>query len=108
MSDKVYYFKLLLKDNREVMLGLKNTIIFKRWMVCFKKAMQYVDNSVFSKPIPVSEQVVELLNDQNGQISFYKRKMQSKSMSPKKNVSIMNLKIQETHENVNNIGNRVS
>jgi len=63
MSDKVYYFKLLLKDNREVMLGLKNMIIFKRWMVCFKKAMQYVDNSVFSKPIPVSEQVVELLND---------------------------------------------
>lgn len=66
MSSKMEYFRIVLegsKDEKEIMLGVKNEKIYKKWLRSLDLAIKYNRYVIFIKPTPANEQVIELLDD---------------------------------------------
>ena len=65
MSSSIYYFNIALKDKekKEYLFGVKNQEIYDKWVKNFRKAVKYRENTLYTKPVPANEQLIELLND---------------------------------------------
>ena len=92
MSSSIYYFNIALKDKekKEYLFGVKNQNIYDKWVKNFRNAVKYRENTLYTKPVPPNEQLIQLLNDETNQITLHKRKIENHSIN-KKMVSILNL-----------------
>ena len=95
MSDKMSYFTIEAKGKEKaLLLAVKHEPLCKRWIKTIRNAKLYLEFAVFNKPVPASEQVVEIFNDETGHTTLYKRKAATNSTldTPKRSSSIMDLK----------------
>jgi hypothetical protein len=58
-----------------------------KWLNSFRAAIKYRENSAFMRPVPPSEQLIQLLDDSANQTSVHKRRVDP----PKKTMSILNM-----------------
>lgn len=74
------------------MIALKHEKTFNRWFNNLSQAIHNSEHSTLLKPVPVSEQVVELINDETNSISFHRRKAKENNKQPM-NDSIFKLSV---------------
>lgn len=99
MSSKMHYFRIRLLesegDEEQILLGLKSVKVYKKWISSIELALKYNQFIFLIKPTPSNQQLIQVLDDDKGEITIYKRKIDNPNISPsKKNISIMNLKPQ--------------
>lgn len=76
MKSSLFYFTVVMKDDqKDIILAAKNGIIARRWVRNFKIAVKYQEFILFIKPISAADQVVEILDDEKGEVVLHKRKV---------------------------------
>ena len=99
MSDKMRYFHIAPKNkDKTLVLAVKNDKICGKWVRALRTAQRYLEHSLFNKPVPAQEQVVEMFDDERNETTLYKRKVANPNEVPKRSSSIMNLRESDFEE----------
>jgi hypothetical protein len=89
MSSDFSFFRVAFRDKEktELLFAVRHQQILQKWLATLRAAVKFRENYAFTKPVPPSEQLIQLLNDKTNQIAIHKRHVEP----PKKTMSILNM-----------------
>lgn len=94
MKDSYFYLKILFKssEKKDLTIALRHEKTYNRWFGNLNQALHNIEHSALVKPVPLCDQVIEVLNDETNTISFHRRKPKEVPR-PTNNESILNLPV---------------